>query len=192
MPPRVFEFRAGARSLDLVDTVAGRSSAEPVDLLSTPHDLERWLHLAGLVRAPAGAIRAVDLETTRSLRESIYRTAKAVSEGAALEEKDVALLNATASKSPARPQLNKGVVTYRAANAVEAALSALAADAIECFGSERRDRVRTCPECRMIFFDTSRPGQRRWCSSASGCGNRAKVRRHRQRTSRSQEEHKRD
>ena len=141
--------------------------------------------LAALIRAPTGSVRTADLETARSLREAIYRTARAVSAGAALEDKDVALLNATALKAPARPQFNKGVVTYRAANAVEAALSALAADAIECFGVERRDRLRTCPECQMLFFDTSRPGQRRWCSSASGCGNRAKVRRHRQRTSRS-------
>jgi len=192
MTPRPFEFKAGTRALNLVDTLAGRSSAQPVDLLSTPHDLERWLHLAGLNCAPPGSVRVADLETTRALREAIYRAARAVSEGSVPDEKDVALLNATASKSPPRPQLNKGVVLYRSANAPEAVLSALAADAIECLGVERCERIRTCPECRMLFFDTSRPGQRRWCSSASGCGNRAKVRRHRQRTARSQRERKRD
>jgi predicted RNA-binding Zn ribbon-like protein len=32
----------------------------------------------------------------------------------------------------------------------------------------------------MLFFDASPPGKRLWCSSSSGCGNRAKTRRHRQ------------
>lgn len=44
------------------------------------------------------------------------------------------------------------------------------------------DRVRKCdnPPCLLHFADTSRKGQRRWCSMAV-CGNRAKARRHRDR-----------
>ncbi|WP_406088147.1 CGNR zinc finger domain-containing protein [Streptomyces virginiae] len=43
-------------------------------------------------------------------------------------------------------------------------------------------RIRKCanPPCPLHFLDTSRKGQRRWCSMAV-CGNRAKARRHRTR-----------
>ncbi|WP_308283044.1 CGNR zinc finger domain-containing protein [Pseudonocardia nigra] len=44
-------------------------------------------------------------------------------------------------------------------------------------------RVRKCgnPDCVLHFHDTSRTGERRWCSMAA-CGNRFKARRHRSRT----------
>jgi predicted RNA-binding Zn ribbon-like protein len=35
--------------------------------------------------------------------------------------------------------------------------------------------------CYLIYLDTSRPGNRRWCSMER-CGNRAKVRGHRSRS----------
>jgi predicted RNA-binding Zn ribbon-like protein len=185
-PRRTFEFKAGARCLDLVDTVAARAST-PVELLSGTRDLDRWLHLAGLAPESVCCAGAGDLMGAKLLREAIYRAAKAITEGAAPDERDVRLINALALKPPARPQLKGGVVTYYAVQAIEAALSALAADAIECFSVKRRDRIRKCRECQMLFFDTSRPGRRMWCSSASGCGNRAKVRRHRERASHQEE-----
>ncbi|MER5476121.1 CGNR zinc finger domain-containing protein [Streptomyces sp. NPDC002734] len=45
--------------------------------------------------------------------------------------------------------------------------------------ADRPDRIRACanPECVLHFHDVSKNGTRRWCSM-SGCGNRAKVRRH--------------
>jgi predicted RNA-binding Zn ribbon-like protein len=45
-----------------------------------------------------------------------------------------------------------------------------------------RARLRRCanPQCRWIMLDRSRSGERRWCSMRA-CGNRAKVRRFRQR-----------
>jgi hypothetical protein len=43
-----------------------------------------------------------------------------------------------------------------------------------------RDRLAICanPVCRLVFLDGSKSGTRRWCDDA-GCGNRARVRRHR-------------
>ncbi len=44
-------------------------------------------------------------------------------------------------------------------------------------------RIRPCahPDCVLHFYDTSRKGNRRWCSMAA-CGNRAKAARHYART----------
>jgi predicted RNA-binding Zn ribbon-like protein len=48
--------------------------------------------------------------------------------------------------------------------------------------SDRLDRLKMCSsgECQGVFFDRSKPGNRRWCSSA-GCGNRQKTRDYRKR-----------
>jgi predicted RNA-binding Zn ribbon-like protein len=44
------------------------------------------------------------------------------------------------------------------------------------------DRLKMCesPECRWVFFDRTKPANRRWCSS-DRCGNRLKVRAFRER-----------
>ena len=48
---------------------------------------------------------------------------------------------------------------------------------------DRPNRVRACanPQCERFLIDRSRSNQARWCSMAT-CGNRAKARRHYQRT----------
>lgn len=56
---------------------------------------------------------------------------------------------------------------------------------VELYGlalTGRLDRLKMCDskDCQWIFFDRSKPGNRRWCSSAL-CGNRHKTRRYRQR-----------
>jgi predicted RNA-binding Zn ribbon-like protein len=49
-------------------------------------------------------------------------------------------------------------------------------------GFGREDRFRVCANdaCQWLFFDESRPGNRRWCDMAT-CGNQAKARRPRER-----------
>jgi hypothetical protein len=44
-----------------------------------------------------------------------------------------------------------------------------------------RDRLRICgnPHCRLVFLDESKSSTRRWCDDG-GCGNRDRVRRHRE------------
>ena len=47
-------------------------------------------------------------------------------------------------------------------------------------GSWHRLRICAAPDCRWVFYDTSRSGAGRWCSMAT-CGNRDKTRRYRDR-----------
>src|SRR5262249_46572172 len=46
----------------------------------------------------------------------------------------------------------------------------------------RLERIKTCDsdECRWVFYDRSKPSNRRWCSSER-CGNREKTRTYRKR-----------
>jgi predicted RNA-binding Zn ribbon-like protein len=62
------------------------------------------------------------------------------------------------------------------------ALSRLVEPLAEAIAAGQTGRFRICANdgCRWVFEDTSRGGRRRWCDMAS-CGNRAKVRRFRDR-----------
>jgi hypothetical protein len=64
------------------------------------------------------------------------------------------------------------------------AVGFLAAAAAKVAIQERINRVKICPadDCRWAFYDTSRNRSRQWCSMKV-CGNRAKARAHRQRSS---------
>jgi CGNR zinc finger protein len=61
-------------------------------------------------------------------------------------------------------------------------LGGVLAGLVRLSDSGRLERVKTCAsdECRWVFYDRSKPGNRRWCSS-DRCGNREKTRTYRKR-----------
>jgi predicted RNA-binding Zn ribbon-like protein len=61
-------------------------------------------------------------------------------------------------------------------------LAQVAASFAELLAAEHLERLKLCddPDCGFAFYDETKNGARRWCSSAT-CGNRAKVRRFRSR-----------
>ena len=69
-----------------------------------------------------------------------------------------------------------------AGTGVSAALARLAATAALAEADGSWQRLKTCaaPDCRWVFYDTSRSGAGRWCSMRV-CGNRDKTRAYRQR-----------
>jgi predicted RNA-binding Zn ribbon-like protein len=168
--------------LDFVDTVGNRC-ALPIERLVTPGDLDRWLEAAGLVDLARKKSTTANLADARSLRDAIFRFGVTAIENEPIPSAVADTLNSWATQIPLRPTIDGGHIVLTAAQPVEAALSTIAADAIELILGSQRSRIRVCPECQMMFVDTSRPGKRRWCSSATGCGNRAKVRAHRSRLS---------
>ncbi|CAN7528865.1 CGNR zinc finger domain-containing protein [Rhizobium sp. LjRoot30] len=170
-----FEFIAGGPALNFVDTFGSRGGDGRERLVSTIAFSE-WLTQARLSDGTQLMLTDTHLEAVRSLREAIFRCCLCVIEDRPMAEGDIDRLNAAAAQMPLRPQLQDGGLLLVGANPVEAALSVLAEDALNLIGSPRRTRIRQCPGCAMVFEDTSRPGKRQWCSSASGCGNRAKVR----------------
>ncbi|WP_282243743.1 ABATE domain-containing protein [Stenotrophomonas sp. PS02300] len=178
-PVNGFEFIAGCIALDFVDTL-GERAGRGRERLEDENALAAWLGQAEL--APAGVgFSANDLAIARYVREAIYRCTTSIIDGRAPPGDDVTFLNLTASRMPLRPCLQNGVLVRVGDQPLNAAMSVLSEDALGLLVVPRRDRLRRCPECAMVFEDTSRPRKRRWCSSASGCGNRAKVRAHRAR-----------
>lgn len=175
-----FRFRAGNVALDLPATLAGRLKPSPRELLVDPAALGRWLVAAGLT-TNFPEVTLADLDTARTLRETIFRLASARVAGEGLPDEARRRLNRLAAEAPALPQLGKDNVVRLSGNAHELLVS-IAREAIGLLGSGVADRMRQCESetCALFFIDTSRSGDRRWCSM-SGCGNKAKVNAFRQR-----------
>lgn len=170
-----FRFTAGRLSLWLTATVGNRGS-QPFERLLTPDDLSQWCVQAKLVDVPP-SVSMGDLETTRMLREAIYRLMLARIQHVAIEAGDREMVNYWAAQMPLAPQLNADgqECVWIADQPLKASLAMIARDAITLITGPEADRLKICaqPVCAMLFLDTSHSGQRRWCSM-NVCGNRAK------------------
>jgi predicted RNA-binding Zn ribbon-like protein len=174
-------FDSGSVALDFA--YSGAVGAIGGEILHEPADLAEWLN--GRFPGVDGTVTDRDLIDAKALRAAIARLAIAASrdEPAAGDDVDVVnLFAATPDIPPALP--GGGRQAGRARAHTGQALSAMAREAVALFGSDSLPRIRECSadDCAMVFYDDSRSNNRRWCSMQR-CGNRAKVRAHRARTS---------
>jgi predicted RNA-binding Zn ribbon-like protein len=178
-----FKFRTGHVALDLTATLTGRARPGPTDLLSTPADLDRWCVAAKLCEDVPGATQS-ELERAQTLREAVFRLARARVHRAPFDAHDVALVNRVALAATPAPQLtDDGMRVERVST--DSLLSVIARAGVELLGSSGGERLKLCEGagCSVFFLDSSRAGERRWCSMAA-CGNRAKLAEFRARKSR--------
>jgi predicted RNA-binding Zn ribbon-like protein len=181
-------FDSGCLCLDFAYTggMAGprdgeRVPNEPWERLPTAEYLATWLH----DRFPAidATCEEHELRDARTLRDAIANLAYAAVGGNPFAARDVDVVNLYASTPDLPPVLpGGGRQAGRGRPRATQALSAIARDAVAVFGSDARDRFRTCAadDCGLVYLDVSRSRNRRWCSMQR-CGNRAKVRAHRAR-----------
>ncbi len=179
-------FRTGRPCLDLVHT-GGEGALARWEIVNDPDDLGRLLGV--ILGLPALPANDADLAAMRPLRAALTRIAYGHAEASRPpipidppRPDDIDAVNAAAALPPLVPALRPdGSATLVAASAA-AALSTVARDAVDLFGGPLARRIRVCAadNCGLLLLDTSRSGQRRWCSMEV-CGNRAKVRAHRSR-----------
>ena len=179
-----FRFRGGHPALDLTATLTGRLKETQRDLLARPEDVVCWLRAAGF---ECGVSASDDplLDTARRLREAIYAMAMGRVTEQALPASARAALNEIARLPATAPEIDSDN-RARLRGEADALLAFVAREAILLLGGEMADRVRQCEGdgCAILFLDTSRSGDRRWCSMAA-CGNRHKVAAFRQRKQKS-------
>lgn len=176
-----FRFVTNRPALALTATVGQRWRGR-IERLRSPADLARWYVAADLLPAPP-PVNERDLRRCRELREAVYRSVLRRIRGAPLQPEDLRVINDTASRPPLAPQLEGGSVRWDGgAKPATAALSTVARDAVDLLGGADAARLRECasPTCALLFLDTSRPGARRWCSSAT-CGGAARAAAYRRR-----------
>jgi len=156
-------------ALDLVNT-EWIQDGERRDLLAEPGGIDVWLHAAGHPDA------AVDPDGLRAARDAIRATAA--------DHGDAAALNAVLAHGRLVERLGPGGPERMLEVDDEGwRVPWLAAQNLLELLRAGPDRIRRCANhaCILHFFDGSRSGRRQWCSMAA-CGNRAKARRHYERT----------
>jgi predicted RNA-binding Zn ribbon-like protein len=180
-PQRDFTF-IGRLSLDFAQT-GDMGWGDRFERLTSPAELQRWLSLSPLQLANI-RITADDLRDAKMLRRAIWRVAEATLANAVPRGTDIRLINRGDDRSVLVKELDLSAASMRWHHpTIHAALSTIAQDAVMLFGDPRqRARLRRCEHerCRVIFFDDSRPGLRRWCAS-NRCGDRTRARAYRER-----------
>lgn len=191
-----YDFIGGSACLDFANTVGGLRGGVSREYLGGYDQLVAWTAQAGLLpeaparellreaqRHPQLAARA--LARARDVREAIYAlfsaaAAKRPPPGAALEALNTALAEALANTRIAAKDGEYSRQLAMEDLALDLPLWAVILDAAELLTSGRLGRVRECggDTCSWLFLDATRNHSRQWCDM-KGCGNRAKVRRHR-------------
>jgi len=151
--------------------------------LTSPSELSRWMRLSSL-ELPAIRATNADLARAKTLRAAIWRIAQAVLTDGKPRVADVRRLNTEATCATlVRALGSDGESIHWHRPTVAAALATIAQDAVALLGDPtQRARLRRCENstCRVIFYDDSRPGSRRWCAP-NRCGDRIRARAYRQR-----------
>jgi len=169
----------GAAWLDLLSTLAGRYRDVQVDDIDTPEALRAWLRDFDL--EPSSAVTAEDVETVTETRELLHRLAVAAVRGARPATADVRRLNAALGLDAGlQVATGRAGLQPRRPTSVADAAGRLARQAVVDLAGQGPGTLKACGDdtCSSIFLDHT--GRRRWCTDLS-CGNRSRVRAHRQR-----------
>jgi predicted RNA-binding Zn ribbon-like protein len=182
-------------ALEFANTRFWRGMDAPTETLNHLDDLIDWCGNNGAQRAdavrrmkawwhehPAQASDA--FAQSLALRETLHRILAAAAAERLPAAHDLAELNRALAAAPARAALSPIDGGYawqveRQKPSVPHLLAAVLWSAGDLLAEPALQRVRQCSneKCRWLFLDTSKTGNRRWCSM-SMCGNRAKAQRH--------------
>ncbi len=195
---RRFEFIGGQVCLDFANTVGGIRSGPAQEALTSYADLVAWSIQAGLLseeeaarllhleQRAAGEAAAV-LERAYTLREALYSIFTALVYGSAPAPDDLDQLNGELERGMAGAHIIATADGFawnwrRDEQALDQMLGPVARSAAHLLTSEERSRLRQCasPTCGWLFLDNTKNHRRQWCTM-TGCGNKARVQRHRQR-----------
>jgi predicted RNA-binding Zn ribbon-like protein len=182
-----YQFDPGSFCLELLLT-GGPGPAQNFEFLRVPADLSFWLVESRLARtAPLVAeqfrVRPSELRQIKSFRDTMWSVARSVAGGDQPDPEHIDAVNQS-SHTSMRWTLDPETAERQWVTPISGAqvLGAAARSAIEVIDSAYAHRLRECEgeDCSLLFFDASRPGNRRWCSMQR-CGNRNKVQAYRSR-----------
>ena len=172
----------GRLCLDLAHT-GDMGYGTQFERLTSPAELRRWLLLSRL-RLPSVKINSEDMQNTKMLRGAVWRIAGAILQNTTPAAADIRLINRMGQQPGLVRELGIAAKSMHWHHPViGAALATIAQDAVMLFGEpNQRIRLRRCenPGCKVVFYDDSRPGLRRWCAS-NRCGDRMRAKSYRKR-----------
>lgn len=182
-----FLFLGDRLAVDLLNTLIADDDGALHDLLDE-RGVAAWGEATGVV-APRALSRAPTNEAARlkSFREQLRPELVHWAASGSVRPALVRLLNRHLARDPERSevQLKSGDVLLSrrpVGSALDRLYGAVARSAADMIATDEPGRLRKCanPACRLMFYDVSKAGRRRWCSMQT-CGARAKMRAHYQR-----------
>jgi predicted RNA-binding Zn ribbon-like protein len=172
-----------ANSIDLRRYVERGVTHAPGDELATMGQLDAWLRARGLLNKGAG-LDAEDHRNALELREALRSFLQLAPADRAESVGAAQRLNVAAAHFPLTLEVSAtgGTGLRPARDHPSSGLGNVLAELHRLSETSRLNRLKLCDsdECRWLFYDRSKPGNRRWCSSAL-CGNRQKTRTYRRR-----------
>lgn len=188
--------------LDFTNTVDWHASDAPVERLVDYDSLVSWSRATGIIDEaearrlrrqaaadPAAACKA--LKRAIAVREALYCIFVSVVHRQPIETSDLDVLNDLLAHAHAHLRVvlaGKRLEWQWVGNPedLDKMLWPIVHSAADLLTSDRRSRLGQCADdrgCGWLFLDTSKNHRRRWCAMED-CGNRAKARRHYERSRR--------
>ena len=196
-----FDLDGGQLALDFTNTIDWRNTTKEYERLNGYTDLLGWGVRVGLLdrqeaellaqkagESPVEAPRV--LAGARELRELLFRVFDSVIREDPLDPVDWDRFNRELGRAMGRGGIlaREGGFVWafdRGAGGLDFFRAPVLKAASDLLTEGNLSRLKRCgaPDCQWLFLDTSRNNSRRWCDMQS-CGNRAKARRHYQKTRR--------
>jgi predicted RNA-binding Zn ribbon-like protein len=190
----------GALCLDFVNTVDPRHARGRREYLDSYPALVAWGSHAGVIDAERGdrlreaaAVQPAEagrvLSRAIGLREALYPLFSQAGRGPRPARDDLGVLQAEMPRALPHLRVTWSPSGYareweRGSPVLDQVLWPVAWSAAELLVEGPLERIRECPgqdTCGWLFLDLSKNASRRWCDMRV-CGNRAKARRHYERT----------
>jgi predicted RNA-binding Zn ribbon-like protein len=170
-----------ANSLDLRQYIETGKQHEHHDELATADQLQEWMRGHGLLGARE-EVSTHEYRTVLRLRAAVRDYLQLEPENRSAQSPAAVQLNEISAAFPLRVTTSRNGTVELAPPAGSSPLGRVLAEIYLLAVTGRLERLKMCAseDCRWVFFDRSKPGNRRWCSSAL-CGNRHKTRNYRQR-----------
>lgn len=180
-----YSFVGNNLALDFVNTRM-MVDGQLTDLLQSPQAISDWATAVDLPLSEKPTRQRID--ALCAFREHLLTLFLAELDGASAPSSAVDAINRYLPYSVPVQVLCAEDDDYQLVNdqekvTVDQLLGAIARAAAELLASTQRQRLKRCANhaCVLLFVDTSKSGRRRWCSMET-CGNRAKVKKHYEKT----------
>jgi predicted RNA-binding Zn ribbon-like protein len=182
----LYEF---LNSADMRSYVEKGEQHLPSDEWKTPDELASWMRVRGLLDRGEVVTRA-DHKRAQELRGALRAWLQFAPEAGTGAREHAELVNRVSELYPLVVKIDHNGSTSLQPAKGAMAMGRVLAEFFSLAESGRLNRLKMCSsdECRWVFFDRSKPGNRRWCSSLL-CGNRQKTRDYRSRSKAKQRAH---
>jgi predicted RNA-binding Zn ribbon-like protein len=179
----------GLLCLNFVNSVNNRKTDDREDYFKTLHDFIDWTERLKIVNdKTAGKLQAKadrDTESSASFfrhaidfRELLYTIFRRISVKEKVPFIDLDRFNKAIREYFPFLQVEENADGFKEGwnietDSFERLLAPIVKDSYETILSRNHNRIKECPNCGWLFYDTTKNGKRRWCSMRS-CGSNVK------------------